>query len=552
MVSGAALNPTRVLVIGLDGMTFDILEPLMKQGRLPVLSAFRARSAWAELASTIPPFTIPAWATFASGMNPGWHGILSFQAQRADGSSQFVDATQLPDSLWAMVSRAGKQVGVVNVPLTFPPPAVNGIVVSGMLTPPSADAFTYPPQLAGELEDYVIDLDGLVENGRFRQEARRDREQMLAQVQHMLERRAANCLRLMARHRWDFFITFLTCTDRVAHFFWDEVHALGSGQAADFQAELAHFYSSLDQAIGQLIEAAPHDAFVLIVSDHGFGPAAHHYVNLNVWLEQQGLLRVRSGLREQFRPQHLRRSLGRHAPLKALLRRLLPFGLQGKLRQAIASPGEGNLIDWQTTQASMVPLYTYTCGIKLQAPGGGELEPAQREGLCRRLAESLPAICDPANGQAVVRAVYRREEIYHGPHLRSVPDVIVVLHPDYTAMSSLADRSVVKTATYRLRSGDHRQEGILMARGPGISPAHLAGQPSLADMAPTILHLLGIPPGRQFDGRVLTEMFTPGWLAEHPLLAVQASEQAPGQAGYVYTAEEQAALQQRLESLGYL
>ena len=144
---------------------------------------------------------------------------------------------------------------------------------------------------------------------------------------------------------------------------------------------------------------------------------------------------------------------------------------------------------------------------QLRPAAAGDDAVAERERLCRTITSALPALTDPRTGRSIVRAVYRREEIYHGPYLESLPDVIVVLEPEYAAMTSLADRSVVVPAAYRLRSGDHRDEGILMMHGPQIVPGQLATAPTLADLTPTILHLLNIPPSHPLDGRVLTEAF---------------------------------------------
>jgi predicted AlkP superfamily phosphohydrolase/phosphomutase len=165
---------------------------------------------------------------------------------------------------------------------------------------------------------------------------------------------------------------------------------------------------------------------------------------------------------------------------------------------------------------------------------------------------ALSALVDPRSGCTIVRAVYRREELYHGPYVENLPDLIVVLQPEYAAMTSLADRSVVVPAAYRLRSGDHRDEGILMISGPQIIPGRLATAPTLTDLTPTILHLLEIPPSHQLDGRVLTEAFPEDWLQRHPLRAPQATEAATVLQPFEYTPEEQAAIQHRLEQLGYL
>lgn len=544
-----------VLIIGLDGMTFDVLRPLIAKGLLPHVGQFLQGAAWVPLRSTVPPFSAPAWATFMTGMNPGWHGVTAFQKplQPGETTRRFVDATQIPDTLWEMVSWQGGQVVVVNVPLTYPPRPVNGVLVSGMLTPSTALTFTYPAHIKEQLENYIIDLDYLTEGQNFRQDLSKDKPDLLVDLTQILVSGADNAARLMREHPWNLAVVVLTVTDRLLHFCWDETQALLTEEAdTPLHRALQEFWGTLDAAFGQLLAVAPADARIVAISDHGFGPAPHFYVNLNVWLEQQGWLFRRSGLRKQFSLKQLRVTLGRIAPLKAWLRRFLPFDIQQKLRRSIAGDMERGVIDWDLTQAYMVPLYTYTCGIVIPTTRAGEtLSPSEYETLRQKLQTELATLCN-TDGRPIVRQIYRREDLYHGPYLAQLPDLIVVFDPDYTAMVSLAERAVVLPATYRLRSGDHVDEGIFFAAGPGIIQGELVGAARLVDVAPTVLHMLGSAPPRAFDGQVLTALFTPEWLAAHPLLPVVPYEVTPTNPTFAYTEAEAALIQQRLKNLGYL
>ena len=132
-----SVTAKRVVVIGWDGATFDIIKPLLAQGRMPALAALLARGAHGPLRSTVPPVTPVAWTSFATGTSPGRHGI--FDALTLDPAShevRFVSAAmrRVPP-IWRVLSDRGRPSGAVNVPVTWPPDAIDGFVIPGMFTP---------------------------------------------------------------------------------------------------------------------------------------------------------------------------------------------------------------------------------------------------------------------------------------------------------------------------------------------------------------------------------------------------------------------------------
>ena len=154
----------RVLVIGIDGATFDLLTPWMEEGFLPNLAALMGSGSHGPLRSTIPPITASAWTSFQTGKNPGKHGLFDFTQYRPGSyETSYVNASSvLAEPLWQVLSRQGKRVVVINVPVTYPPRPVNGYLISGMLTPSMDVEFTYPPdlyqQMVREIGDYQIFL----------------------------------------------------------------------------------------------------------------------------------------------------------------------------------------------------------------------------------------------------------------------------------------------------------------------------------------------------------------------------------------------------------
>src|SRR4030042_6947088 len=137
----------RVIVMGLDGATFDLILPWVEQGYLPTFKRLMKEGAWGELESTTPPLTGPAWSSFITGKNPGRHGIYDFVKRNPQGYQwQTINATHRDGmSLWRLLSDHGRKVVVFNVPVTYPPEAVNGVMISGDLPPRKAPDFIFPP-----------------------------------------------------------------------------------------------------------------------------------------------------------------------------------------------------------------------------------------------------------------------------------------------------------------------------------------------------------------------------------------------------------------------
>ncbi len=560
-----SIEKKKTLVIGLDGMTFDVLTPLIRQGLMPNLAALMEKGCWGRLPTTIPPFTAAAWSSFITGQNPGQHGVLSFRHRRdrfnydVEGSG-FVDAQRFDQTLWEILSAAGVRVGIVNVPLTYPARPVEGYMATGMLTPLSAEQFTYPPQFAETLgPDYVIDVDFIRDEENFRVRGFPPKAEMIAQIRNMSDVRAQTCARLLRDEPWDFFMVVFTGTDRVMHFFWDDLAALmedAAGADEPVRRQVAAYFRELDDGIGQLVDRAGPSATVLVVSDHGFGPAQTSRFFVNVWLEKLGLLQPR-GSEGMLDLEYWRMLVGRNKRLKALLRRLLPASAQEKATTAARSASK-EILDWAKTRAYFVRVYFHVCGVEINLAGArreGIVPPgAEYKALRDQIIRAAQELRDPRNDRPIVELAARREELYHGPHVDEFPDVILVLDPDYMGVPSLAGDSLVEPHD-PTRPGEHRQDGIFIAAGPAIHPQDDLTNLHLLDVPPTILYTMGMPVPSSFDGRVLQEVFDAAYLASNPIqiregplsLQMEGQPDTPG-----FSEAEEVQIEQRLRGLGYI
>jgi predicted AlkP superfamily phosphohydrolase/phosphomutase len=549
----------RVLVVGWDGATFALLQRLLDAGRLPHLASFQARGSWQTLLSTIPPVTAPAWATFMTGKNPGQHGVFNFFRRDPSGyayeeTAGFVDNRSVHGAaLWDVAGQAGLRVGIVNVPLTYPPRPVNGFLISGMLTPPSAQQFTYPPELAETLPNYAIDLDHVRgEQGWSSSQAPVGKE-LVADVTLLLDKRASHVKRLMQEWEWDLFVVVFVGTDRLFHPLW--AHLVADGESDPIHDQCLAYLERLDTVLGDMRALAGPQATTLVISDHGFGPAPTRRLNLNEWLRELGLVTVDTSSRRLIDPGYWATQLGLRRPsVRRWLERILP---KQRLRQLAYREGGSKTIpaDWSKTRANAVQLYNQYCGIEINRAGhkqqGIVAHDDDYEALRDSLLRQLAQLRDPATGQAPVQNAWRREDVYKGPYLETAPDLIVELLPDYAGLAPLGTGAIV-TPFHSDRAGDHQREGIFLATGPVIAQGRLPTEPQLADLAPTILYLLGLPVPEDMDGQVIEAAIDPVYLAAHrpqrgPAVAVATTNPDEG-----LTENEMKEIQERLKGLGYL
>ncbi len=567
----------RVVVVGLDGATFDLIMPWVEAGKLPTLARLLSESAAAPLESVLHPFTAQAWSSMVTGANQGKHRIFDFwERDFHTYGFRLTNASfrSLP-ALWTLLSQAGRHVIVLNVPMTYPPEPVNGVLVSGWDTPGMGAAFTYPLALKSELtslgngQPYVI----VPDDWKYSTAQRGDK--VLTELQREIDVRFAVVTNLMQREPWDLCFFVVSALDGAAHFLWkyhDPAHPLHDAQSrAELFSDdpLLQVYQRADQRLGEFLQTLPPDVYVLVVSDHGEGPLEDIEIHLNLWLAEQGLLTLHPAGSARS-PRRLAKWLaaraverGKHAlygrvsfSTLSRLRHLWPDRLRTTLGEESFFPD----IDWSSTLAYSEEVRgNIWINLRGRDPHG-IVEPGEPyETLRSRIIETLPTLRDPRSGQPLIRRVWRREERFSGPYVERFPDLVIeAAYPDlfrprgaYQGAEPVRHLSVEEMRGRRV-TGCHRLHGIFLARGPGVQPGHWLSQADITDVAPTVLYLLGEPVPTWMDGRVLLDIFTPARLAEQPVRLDDQVGVVAGRADVTYDETDAQKLADRLAGLGYL
>jgi predicted AlkP superfamily phosphohydrolase/phosphomutase len=543
----------KIMIIGIDGATFRIIDPLVRRGELPALGRLTEEGTRGILRSTLHPLSPPAWASFMTGMNPGKHGIFDFIA-REPTSYAFrpVNGSYLgARTLWSLLGEAGKRVGIINVPMTYPPEPVNGFLISGMDSPRLDRAYSFPSALSKEIDEacggYIVDCSTQGPKGLSREEMTDLYTQRLLQV---TRKRGSVARYLWQKYTPDFFMVVFGAADRVQHAVGEAIDGFGEGESSWLSDCITETYRHIDREIGDLLDQIDESWTVMIVSDHG-ASSYDRVLNLTYWLVENGFLHLSGGRADGTLMNWVERA--RHKLLYSV-------GMEARQARSRISPLL-HIIDWEKTKAYALGAFgSIFVNLKGREPCGPVEPGTEYEDLCQEISERLLEARDPTSGTRLVEAVYRGQHVYNGDYLGHAPDLLVVPGADYFVRNSLDHyewRLSYPAGTYGRRrmahTGKHSREGVLIAWGSRINRGHQVQDARIVDVAPTVLYLLGEPIPHEMDGRILEGVIHPEYLAQNPPLFGHAEGVAIGRPGQrAYGEGEEREIEERLRGLGYL
>lgn len=532
----------RILLVGLDGATFSVLDPLMEEGVMPFLKGFLKEGARAPLRSVVPPLTPPAWTSLVTGRSPGSHGIFDFFLKEEKSPHiRFATSADIScETVWTLASRNGCRVTVLNFPLMLPPPKISGHVISGgWMTPRQLRLGCHPEGLYETLKVLPgFDPRRLVLSLADEEKALEgcDPSEYDEWIRMHIEREeqwSRIAAHLMREEPSDLTAVLFDGVDKIQHLCWRFLRPEDAGKdltprEKGTRAWCLQYFAKLDEILARLVELAGEDSTVFIASDHGFGPQMETFF-VNAWLAQQGALFWASLERPRESGNALlgMRQLARHVAM-------LDWG---RTRAYGATPSSNgiHIVAANNTKAGGVPAAEYG---------------SFRDDLVRGLA----ALKSPTTGKALVEKIWTREEAFAGPFLSRAPDLTLYLWDGGLVSILDSDAAVKPRATI---SGTHRSEGVFMARGSGIPAGVRAQEMSILDVAPTLLYTLGLAIPEDMEGKVPKELFVPArWEQCPPRIRTQAeAPDAPNQGvgdRLLFDAEAEAEMAARLRALGYI
>ena len=463
-----------LLVLGLDGVNWDILKPLLKD--LPNLSRLINEGASSTLITTIPPSTGPAWASFATGKNPGKHGVVDFFENPSDSNSRIVTSRTIKSPrIWEMMP--DKKCLIINMPFTYPLTEINGIMVSSFFTPPG-EPFA-PPGVLEELKEIGYKPGVEFEKyGGTEEKAAAHRHDIYKDQFYITKKRVEAFKRLYKKDKWDFLFMLFKGTDIMHHYFIDD------------HEKLLEYYKLVDKSIKEILDLFEGPIDVLILSDHGGHKANTRTFYVNSWLKKKGFIkesRKIALLKKGKKVKDLLSKLG-----ISLVKDLKKTKKASLMSKVVRKATEGS------------PIILSSWGLYINEPDSEKLKAVQKE-----IKEELKELVDD-KGDKVFKYVFMREEIYYGEKLSLAPHVVYVPFENYEVNSSYLSGKANKLFVDKVPflSGEHNSavKGIFIAHGPSIDKTTI-NNVSILDLAPTILHFFNCPIPEDIDGEVLKDIF---------------------------------------------
>ncbi len=473
-----SLNATsmKTALVGLDGATFDVIEPWMDEGHLPNMKALIKNGVSGRLKSTIPPVTMPAFPSLYTGMKPENMGAFGWKEfDMEENMIRRVDISKIKGKrLWHILSENRRRSIWLNIPTTYPPQKFDGCMVTGLTTPDINSDFTHPKGLKDEIFDNFPDYQ--IHPSFYYEEEKED--QYLEEIESLLEKRFKLAKYLWKNKEWDTFIMLFRSPDNVFHFVWPE---------GKKEEKVLKIHKQLDEYLGWFRKQ---DVNIILFSDHGF-TQNRYQINTNHILKDNGLLTLKKNsseprLKQRFLAwfkQKTKEFVRKH-DLMWLVKKYFSQDFIDKIPDS-PTPSILDSVDWSkskavsTRDAKIAKIYL-----------NSEIDKRDQtisalQNIFKEVSTELEVDMDfikPSEG----------------------PALIVICNQKYWNFSS--DLEAQETVTEQ-KSADHDHYGIFVANGPDFTSGQIDGA-RLYDLGPTLLHLYNIPIPSNMDGKVLTEIFS--------------------------------------------
>lgn len=399
------MKKTKTVIISLDGVPVGLIKDFAETAVMPNTAKLISQGTLKKMHSTIPEISSVAWASVITGENPGVHGVYGF-TDLFPGTYKmrfpnFNDVKAPP--FW---EQWNTQSAIINVPFTYPAREMKGVHISGFVAP-NFEKAVYPKSLIPKLNslDYRVDVDS--------QKAHSSMDMFLSDLDKTLEARIKAYRHLWDNCNWQIFMLVFTGTDRLMHFLWQAYEDKDHKYHDSF---LEHF-RKVDEAIGQISSQLTENDLIILHSDHGFEKLDKE-VYINYLLIQEKLL--------HFKPD--------------------------------ADISLKNMSE-DTKAFTLDPARIYL-NLKGKFPAGS-VEQTESEDILRQLENLFGSL--EIDGRKVIRDIYRKEQLFHGPYLEQAPDMVLVGAEGFNLRANVKAKSLTGKAIF---TGKHTQDtAFLLIKG---------------------------------------------------------------------------------------
>ena len=413
------MNP-KAAIIGLDGVPIHLLEDLAQQDVMPHMKQLIKQGCLVKMRSSLPANSAASWSSMITGTGPGIHGVYGF--------SDFIPGTYTvcyhssrklkTPPFWR--KEPEKRVLVINLPASYPAQPLNGAMITGFVSPQLEKA-VYPPDLLPRLKEdgYEVDVDASLFSKSI--------PLFLRRLEETLEQRTRVLDSLLEKDEYDLLFFVVTGTDRIEHHLWDAYADSGHDQHQEFLG----FFEKVDAAVAHVTSKLAPDAPLMMLSDHGMGPA-ETVVNVNTLLRDEGYLVAGDDPRKNY-----------------------------------------NNVREETRAFAAESTKIYLNRVRRFPRGSVEPEGTQR--LRGELADLLSGLRH--QGRRVVKEVHHGQDVFRGPESGNAPDLVVTPKEGFSLKTGLFKEALYEEDSL---SGTHTEDdAFLYLRG--LSRGDLPDDPCIED-----------------------------------------------------------------------
>lgn len=474
------LNHSKMIVIGLDGLDWRLLNKFIKAGDLPNFEKILKDGVSCRIVSSMPPVTVPSWVNAFTGVNPGKHGIFHFTKLLPSGNIKINTLRDLKvDPVWRILSDHGRKVAIIRFPLGLPTPR-DGIYIGGFLAPKIDERSVQPRELVEKLKkmDYPL-ASNFIDQVIFR--IKNKPKKALNYLLGVFKKRAKVMKYVMETYNPDFIFSLFDTTDRLFHAF------------IDHEEIIIMFLKEIDKFLGDILKLLDENTYLITFSDHGFEKIDKYFFP-NDFLVSKGYLKI-SNLAKTF--NRARFYILEHFPV--YFARLLPTYLLKTMYRKMANITYTlNFKDGELAKFSLAHF------IKINPM----LDKEKYNRIRDQIISELNSLRDE-EGNKIVEP-FKREEIYRGSQVKFAPDVILLMKEGYTISSAISGK-IIRNRFFAGKAGDHvsvtaMQTAFFAAYHKEYALDATSTKGQVRDIAPTILYLMGLRVPEWMEGKVLVKL----------------------------------------------